>query len=123
MTEAPNTLRARLAAAGPRGAELGRLVDAYGAWRERVGAGNALAPYNAEPESALLAALVPLVEGIAGAKVLRGMLQTVEWVQPSYNGSPACPWCDRQQHQGHIAGCELRALLVADTSARGGADV
>lgn len=41
------------------------------------------------------------------------MLRDIEWVQvqPSYNGSPACPSCDSPQYFGHEVGCKLAALL------------
>lgn len=42
---------------------------------------------------------------------LYGILQCVEWVQPSYNGSPSCSFCGSQQHFDHAAGCDLAEVL------------
>lgn len=40
-------------------------------------------------------------------------LSSIEWYQPSHNGSPSCPCCGNQQHHGHSDGCELAAALAA----------
>lgn len=59
----------------------------------------ALATEATDPLAARVAALV-------------GMLAAMEWVQPSSNASPSCPWCGNHQHFGHDVGCSLaRALL------------
>jgi hypothetical protein len=42
---------------------------------------------------------------------LRDTLLSVEWVQPSYNGSPSCPFCLNQQHWGHEDDCPVVTLL------------
>ena len=43
----------------------------------------------------------------------QAMLEQVEWHQPRYNGSPACPCCGNQQHWGHDPECELAKLIGA----------
>ena len=42
---------------------------------------------------------------------LRQMLADVEWVQPTYNGSPSCSYCGNQQHWGHATDCALASEL------------
>ena len=38
---------------------------------------------------------------------LKDLLASVEWVQPTYNGSPSCPFCGNQQHWNHGDECPL----------------
>lgn len=42
-------------------------------------------------------------------KMLREALASVQWVQPTYNGSPSCSGCGDQQHMH--TGCWLTRLL------------
>lgn len=44
-------------------------------------------------------------------KALRELLAEMEWVQPTYNGSPSCPCCGNQQHMNHESDCVLKARL------------
>lgn len=37
---------------------------------------------------------------------LRNYVQQMPWVQPTYNGSPSCAYCGRQQHL-HDADCDV----------------
>lgn len=49
---------------------------------------------------------------------LLGMLASMEWVQPTSNSSPSCPWCGSQKHFGHNPGCSLEAAARADERTR-----
>jgi hypothetical protein len=44
-------------------------------------------------------------------KALKDVLAQVEWVQPTYNGSPSCSFCGSQKHNGHDSDCDLRVRL------------
>lgn len=44
---------------------------------------------------------------------LMGIIEQVEWVQPTYNGSPSCSYCGAQQHWGHDKNCTLFKVLKA----------
>jgi hypothetical protein len=52
----------------------------------------------------------------ADAEMYRGVLESVEWYQPSSNSSPSCPNCGRHKHQGHLVECELKAAIDAARS-------
>lgn len=41
---------------------------------------------------------------------LKWLLASVQWVQPTYNGSPSCSGCGAQEHWGCEAGCEVAAI-------------
>lgn len=45
-------------------------------------------------------------------KNLRALLKSVEWVMPTYNGSPSCSCCGNQKHWGHEPDCELFIAIV-----------
>lgn len=32
---------------------------------------------------------------------------SVEWVQPTYNGAPSCPYCSHMEHWGHDSDCPI----------------
>lgn len=57
--------------------------------------------------------IVGVLFGSALRPSVREFLEGMEWVQLSYNGSPACPCCDRQQHMGHDRDCQMVAMLAA----------
>jgi len=40
-------------------------------------------------------------------KRLRELVASAEWYQPTYNGSPSCPYCANQQHWNHAVDCPL----------------
>jgi len=46
-------------------------------------------------------------------KCLREWLANVQWVQPTYNGSPSCSGCGEQKHLHHDGNCGLAAILRA----------
>lgn len=39
------------------------------------------------------------------------ILESVEWHQQHYNGSPACPCCGNQQHWKHAPDCDLASAI------------
>jgi hypothetical protein len=36
---------------------------------------------------------------------LKSLIADAEWYQPTYNGTPSCPFCGNQQHWGHTPDC------------------
>ena len=38
-------------------------------------------------------------------------VESMRWVQPTYNGSPSCAFCGQQKHL-HTKPCEVDALLA-----------
>lgn len=49
---------------------------------------------------------------------LRNLLACIEWVQPTYNGSPSCPCCGNQKHMGHGWQCALQREIPARYSSK-----
>lgn len=49
-------------------------------------------------------------------KHLRDLLADVQWVQPTYNGSPSCSGCGNQEHWGCAPDCPVARV----TGSRGG---
>ena len=44
---------------------------------------------------------------------LKRIIDAAEWVQPTYNGSPSCPYCGNQKHWGHAQDCDYyRAMGI-----------
>jgi hypothetical protein len=41
---------------------------------------------------------------------LKDAILSAEWYQPTYNGSPSCPFCGNQQHHGHAPDCIAKKL-------------
>ena len=46
-------------------------------------------------------------------KRLIEIIDSMQWVQPTYNGSPSCAYCGEQKHL-HTQNCEVSRLLRQD---------
>jgi lipopolysaccharide biosynthesis regulator YciM len=44
-------------------------------------------------------------------KILREMVASMLWVQPTYNGNPSCSYCGEQQHN-HTQHCAATKLVA-----------
>ncbi len=44
---------------------------------------------------------------------LKALIEEMQWVQPTYNGSPSCAGCGAQQHLGCAKDCPA-ALVTGD---------
>lgn len=47
---------------------------------------------------------------------LKHLIAQIQWVQPTYNGSPSCSCCNEQHHRGCAKDCEV-AKVTGDFGA------